>query len=271
MKKISFVHFSDLHYKDDYTGQHSERLTAETGLDLTEQFCIGLEKIMSDNEDIDFAIISGDLSQHGTAKEYESLKKILDQKLDGIPYYISTGNHDSENFGTLLSDTEEKKSYDYSVINNGLRIISLDSKGGKYETGFLSTSQLEWLKAELASPAPRGNILVFHHTPHTSGEIEYLTYQMENPAELYDVIKDSDIKGIFCGHTHKQFVSQLGDIPCYTVESLSFGIETLDDRMLISNSTGYNRCEIDDEGLKVEHVKIIPEQRHEVTIMYSEF
>ena len=269
---FSFVHISDFHYKNSYEGMHSEKLSANTGLTLTEQFVLGIREIIKDSGRIDFFILSGDLCQNGTANEYECFKKILDEEMKGIPYYLSLGNHDNDNFWNgFLGKPEKTGSYYYSINHEGLRIISLDSRGGAYESGFLEQEQLSWLKNELSIPAEKGSILLLHHTPHVSGEIEYLIYQTENPSELYEVVENSDIKGIFCGHTHKYFASTLGSIPCYTAESLCFGIDTYEDKMIISNYTGYNYCSVTNGTLNVNQKVIVPDKIQKVTIMYTEF
>ena len=283
MNIISFIHISDLHFENNYEGKFIERLSALTNMTITDQIIVGLREIVNAHENIDFVLLTGDITHHGSIDDYACLRTIIDEELGGIPVFIALGNHDEDKFyggylgiSSAMSNDEKRKenshkSYYYSFNFNGLRIISLDSRGGKNESGFIDREQLDWLRKELESESEKGTILILHHTPHISGENETLSYQMENPNDLYEAIKDSDVKAIFAGHTHKAFASMLGKIPCYTVDSLSYGIDLFMDRMEINNRTGYNYCEIADTGnLAVRHIPITREEDKKATVRYYE-
>ena len=273
-KPLTFVHFSDLHYcEGDSSDKLVNRFMDRTGLTPGEQIELSIRNILAATTGVDFFVISGDLIQKNSgAAEYAQVQQILSTELGDTPYFVALGNHDNDNFWVGFSDEKQGEgSYYYTHDFKGLRIIGLDSRGGDYETGRFEQAQLEWLASELATPAPRGTILTLHHTPHVSGEVEFLTYQCENPQDLLDVISGTDVRALFCGHTHKHFLSTFGTVPCYTVESVAFGIEFFDDNMVVDNYTGYNHCVLDGDSLQVEHVVIEPPNRIAETIYYSEF
>lgn len=271
-KKIKFIHISDLHYENTYDGDFILRLISLTKLSPTDMIVSALQKIIFSHKDIDFVLISGDITQEGSVEEYFALKTLIENELNNIPVFVALGNHDTDNFFKGYLGREcPNNSYHYSTVLSGIRIIVLDSRGGEYESGKLKKEQIEWLKKELSKPAERGSILVLHHTPHISGEEENLVYQNENSLELYNAVKESDVKAIFAGHTHKNYYTMLGNIPCYTVKSIAFGIETFMEKMEINNDTGYHYCELDESGnISVNSISIIPEEFLKVTFMYDE-
>ena len=301
MNRAEFIHISDIHYQNEYS-PISGRLISKTGVTFIEQFLQGMAYIQNRFRNIDFFLVSGDLVHEGGAEEYRELKEMWADICD-LPVYTVPGNHDRDSYGHGFLETSDAPPFDSEYIHpkSGLRILALDSRGGQYESGFLSSEQLSWLKERLSRNNGRGNgrnceldrtrghdraadyscecadnrnrdtILLLHHTPHVSGEIEFLTYQMENPQELYEVVKDSNILAIFCGHTHRHFLSTLGNIPCYTVNSITHEIHSDIDSMTLSNKTGFNHCIYEEGILTVQHICVPQEAPAEITMDYTEF
>lgn len=269
MDRIEFVHISDFHFQLCYSRSPIQQLTDKTGRSLTDMLVSGLCEIRENHPRLDFVAVTGDLTQHGAAADYDQLCAVMLEHLPDVPIFATPGNHDDMAVPLDFSVFPTAAGTPLCVCGfRGLRIISLDSRGGKYESGLVKAEQLAALAKLPASNA--GSILLLHHTPHISGETEHLIYQMENPQDLYDTIRGMDIKAIFAGHTHKHFTSMLGEIPCYTAESLTYGIETGFDSMIIHNRTGYNHCVLENGILTVRHIIIEPQEYKEAVIIYSE-
>lgn len=273
MKPVRFLHFSDPHLRCNYEGTRIMRLYHRTKITLTEQFLLAVRHMQSqcDFEKLDFCLISGDLVHEGTAEDYAYVHQIFQQSFPRIPCYVALGNHDNDTFWQGYLNKQNNGSYDYEVYHkeSGLRIIGLDSRGGAYGTGMLTDAQLLFLQSRLQKKAS-GTLLLMHHTPHTSNQVPYLQYQMQTAQPLAAILADSDVIGIFTGHTHKRFVSYLGKIPCYTAESICFGIESTETHMTWHNGTGYHLCEFDGAKLHVTHVPILPDTVVEDTISCAE-
>ena len=264
MSRVEFIHISDLHYQTEYSS-FARKLSAQTGGDFTEQLRRSLAHILARVPDVAFFLLSGDLVHEGTAAEYRELHRLWDE-ICGRPVYAVPGNHDSDACGIGFWENEADCAYIHEA--SGLRIIGMDSRGGEYSSGLLSEAQLEWLREQLKDE--RDSVLMIHHTPHISGEEEFLIWQMQNPQALYDVVCDANILGIFTGHTHRTFESMLGRIPCYTVNSVTHGIDATEERMVVSNQTGYNHCVYENGKLTVEHIDIPVEKAVEIVVLYSE-
>ena len=275
MNRAEFIHISDIHYQNEYS-PISDRLISKTGVNFIEQFKQGMAYIQESFQNIDFFLVSGDLVHEGGAEEYRELKEMWADICD-LPVYTVPGNHDRDTYGCGFLETSDAPPFDREYIHqkSGLRILAMDSRGGHYESGFLSSEQLSWLRERLSRSNDcghgRGTILLLHHTPHISGEIEFLTYQMETPQELHEVIKDSNILAIFCGHTHRHFLSTLGDIPCYTVNSITHEIHSDVYSMTLSNKTGFNHCIYEEGTITVRHICVPQDNPVEITMDYIEF
>ena len=201
---VSFIHISDPHFNMDYSSSWVSRISDKTGVTLTEQFAASMSQINRSHPDADFFLLSGDIVHEGTACEYAEFRRLMQNLSGGRPCYAAVGNHDTDDFWRGWFGETGEGACDYTVTDSksGLKIISLDSRGGPYGSGDLSPAQLEWLRVAVSDDRPC--ILMLHHTPHT-GNIEYLTYQMQNAQRLYNVIYGSGVLGIFTGHTHLCF------------------------------------------------------------------
>ncbi|MDQ0746992.1 3',5'-cyclic AMP phosphodiesterase CpdA [Streptomyces africanus] len=81
--------------------------------------------------------------------------------------------------------------------------------------GRLSRTQLDRLREVLRTPAPRGTVLVFHHPPITLDVEVQRALGQQNPAELAEVIRGSDVRLILCGHFHLQIFGFLETVPVW--------------------------------------------------------
>ncbi len=279
MQTVRFIHLSDPHYLRSYQDQPISRLINKTGIELTQHFRAGMQQIYDTHKAFDFILISGDLVHEGTAEEYTSFRQFLAELTGDTPVYMALGNHDRDTFwqGFLDMDEHTCGPYFYEKIHtpSGLRIIALDSRGGQYGMGRISSTQLEWLKGVLSVPNKTGSILMLHHTPFLGDGEETqehpLTYQLENARELYDVVKNSDILGIFTGHTHCRYNTCFGSIPCFTADGITFGVHTGRHSMTWDNHTGYNYCVLEQGQIEVEPYVLPRQQVHMVEFFYNEF
>ena len=271
MRRAEFIHISDIHYQRRYS-PFARRLIEKTGADFTSLFRRNMAHILQRHENIDFFLISGDLVHEGTIDEYRELRELWDE-ICGLPVYAVPGNHDSQAFASGFLGEEPMEPGEPTdriyCHDSGLRIIAADARGGAYGTGRLSPTQLIRLREAVSEPGDA--IFMLHQTPHVSGDEEFLIWQMENPGEVYEAVRESQLLGIFAGHTHKRFYSELGCIPCYTVDSITHGIEVGEDAMTVSNQAGYHHCLYEDGKLTVRYEAIFVMPYVEVRIPYSEF
>lgn len=172
-------------------------------------------------------IFTGDLADKGDPKAYAKLRAIVDPACRemGADVIWAMGNHDNRaNFRKgLLDQPGSDAPVDSSYFINGLRIITMDTSVPGYHHGELSTAQLEWLAAELATPAPDGTILALHHPPIPSVLDLSVLVELRDQSSLAAVVRNSDVRTILAGHLHYSTTATFAGIPvsvasasCYT-------------------------------------------------------
>jgi Icc protein len=172
-------------------------------------------------------VFTGDIADRGEDKAYQKVLEIVTPLADkiGAKLIWVMGNHDDrKNFRiNLLDEYPSEATIDHVYNINGLRIISLDSSVIGHHYGEISDAQLEWLKNELATPAPHGTILAMHHPPIPSVLHLAAVVELQDQKKLADVIRGSDIRSIIAGHLHYSSNAMFAGIPvsvasatCYT-------------------------------------------------------
>ncbi|MFJ5862380.1 phosphodiesterase [Pseudarthrobacter sp. NPDC092439] len=172
-------------------------------------------------------IFTGDLADKGDPEAYAKLRAIVEPACTemGADVIWAMGNHDNRaNFRKgLLDQPGTDAPVDHSYFINGLRIITMDTSVPGFHHGELNATQLEWLAAELATPAPDGTILALHHPPVPSVLDLSVLVELRDQSSLAAVVRDSDVRTILAGHLHYSTTATFAGIPvsvasasCYT-------------------------------------------------------
>lgn len=181
--------------------------------------------------DIDVVVVSGDVADDGSVEGYiDALALIGDFARDhGAAQVWSTGNHDDrKNFTEILGTGHfdvsgrdigrlaPSASNERAAVSNvaGVRIVTLDSLVPGRVEGRLSKLQMDWLKNELATPSPTGTVVVLHHPP-ISVTKPWAQASLQDPSQLADVIRGSDVLAVLCGHVHAQVTGFLAGVPVW--------------------------------------------------------
>ncbi|WP_145857907.1 outer membrane protein assembly factor BamB family protein [Pedobacter suwonensis] len=144
--------------------------------------------------DIDFVIITGDITEMGTNYELKLAKEIL-SKLNK-PYYIIPGNHDtgwSESGG--VNFTKEFGNDKFVFDHNGYRFIACAS--GPYvrmSDGHIPRDATVWLDSVLKATPKNMPIVFANHYP--------LDNSLDNWYEATSLLKKYNIQYAICGHGH---------------------------------------------------------------------
>lgn len=175
-------------------------------------------------------VITGDLADLGEPDAYLRLKALVEPAAErmGSRVIWVMGNHDERApFAELLLGDEPTSAPQDRVYEvNGLRIIALDSTVPGYHHGDLDPEQLTWLREQLASPAPHGTLLALHHPPIPSPVELMAIIELDHQAELAEVVRGSDVRGVLAGHLHYSTSGTFAGVPvsvaaatCYTIDS----------------------------------------------------
>ncbi|MBP1962795.1 LamG-like jellyroll fold domain-containing protein [Paenibacillus aceris] len=158
--------------------------------------------------DYDAIAIAGDLTEHGSNSEYDSVMSIFNRKkVPSAANLFVIGNHEYINGLTpqLAQDRFEQKTgtenYFYDKWINGFHFIMLGTEDSTRD-GKMSDSQIAWLEQKLAENAdPNKPIFVFHHqhikdTVYGSDLWGYFNTKLYNALSKYPQVVT------FTGHSH---------------------------------------------------------------------
>ena len=203
-----------------------------------------LERLVATQTDVDALVFTGDLAERGEEAAYERLAEIIKPfatKLDCQVIWVM-GNHDErEPFAQMLFGEESSTRPQDRVYNlAGLRVITLDTSVPGYHHGDLTSSQLEWLSAELSTPAPMGTLLALHHPPIPSPNELMGVIELEDQAALERVVWGTDVRGILAGHLHYSTHSIFAGVPVSVCAGACYNVNMLPDAssLLSAVSTG---------------------------------
>lgn len=178
-----------------------------------------LEKSKADG--MQFAIITGDLTNEGTKEELNTVKNVLDESK--LPYFAVPGNHDT------WASHKTKGNYFQDIF--GSEFTSFEKCGSRINpcpsgqiTKFILLSNADYLKgyAKVQNPTygsqknwlineikncPQISCLVFMHMPlshptsgHLMGENDkIMTLEAK---ELEQLLAENQVREVFAGHIH---------------------------------------------------------------------
>ena len=169
-----------------------------------EDFKEAIEEI-NNNPDVDFAVISGDLTEFGDTKEFLMLDTLL--KALHKPCLMTTGNHDvnwSENGCTAFEKIFGSPHFVYDV--GEYRLIGCGA-GPPLRMGppQIPREELVWLDSAIKSTPSGKSIIFINHFP--------LDSTLSNGRELYRLLDKADVKVILSGHLHINRTYSGGGIP----------------------------------------------------------
>ncbi|TDC52931.1 phosphodiesterase [Jiangella ureilytica] len=172
-------------------------------------------------------LLTGDLTDHGTAPEYRRLDDLL-SGLEGLGVRcrVVAGNHDDpavlrETVPHLLGavDPAAGSPAAWTEVVDGVTLAGLDSSSGT-----LGPVQLEWLDGVLAT-APGPALVALHHPPFPTGLDQLDTeWPLADAARLRAVVaRHPAVAGILCGHDHRHIATLLdGRVPMVSAPALSW-------------------------------------------------
>lgn len=213
------VQLSDLHIVPEGQELHGRVDTTQVVADIFES----LERL---DTHVDAVLLTGDLADTADPASYRRLRALVEPAAErlGTELVYLMGNHDARPAfrRELLGLPATEESVDRVVWANGLRIIALDSTVPGEHHGELDDAQLEWLAAELATPAPYGTIVAFHHPPVFSPLPLLRKLTLLEPERLTKVVDGTDALLVVAGHTHHVTTGLLGSVPVWVATATAY-------------------------------------------------
>lgn len=155
--------------------------------------------------DVDFVVITGDITELGADKELKLAKVLLDSL--NVPYYIIPGNHDtgwSESGG--LGFTQVFGNDKFVFDHNGIRFLGCAS--GPYvrmSDGHIPRSHVMWLDSVLGATPADMPLVFLNHYPIDSG--------LDNWYEVTERLKGHTVIAVLCGHLHTNKAMDFEGLP----------------------------------------------------------
>ncbi len=145
----------------------------------------------------DFVLMLGDnLYSNGSgAKEeyYNRFERPYKPLLDaGIKFYAAAGNHDPSNIYTYVPFHMDGNRY-FTFEKNNVRFFALD-------TNSLDSTQLDWIRGQLAKTGADWKIAFYHHPLYTSGRYGFTASRVRRILEPIFVQGGLDVG--LSGHDH---------------------------------------------------------------------
>lgn len=251
---ITFLQLSDLHLSP------SGQLLA--GVDPMRQMRNVLTRIQQLDVAPAFIVVSGDLTDNGSAESYEVVNEVLKELRAGeTPVLLALGNHDDRaTFRRVVLGEErfDQGPYYYSQLIDGLRVIVLDSLIPEDVGGALGAEQLAWLEAQLADPAPRGNVLVLHHPCRLAAPSRhYPMFIVREAAVLESIVSRhrDRIVAVLAGHSHQANSAPFGGTIHVTAPSVLCQLDFFaGEQYVLIPGSGFNLCRIDHGQLVIHPV-----------------
>ena len=209
----------------------------------------------------DMLILTGDLANAGEADCYQDLAELMDQAteaLGGQVVYVP-GNHDNRSAFRrhLLGRGEASSPINQTHWIGGLRVVSLDSVVPGEEFGELDAETLAFLRDELATPAPDGTVLAFHHPPVPSPVEPMAQIMLRRSEPLVEAMDGSDVRLIISGHNHHEELGVLGSVPVWVSPSTAYLMDILSrDEVRGLPGCAVSQIDLTDDGVTVNVIPV---------------
>jgi 3',5'-cyclic-AMP phosphodiesterase len=210
-----------------------------------------------------FIVVSGDLTDDGSAESFQVVKEVLTELDNGAaPVLLALGNHDDRaTFRRVILGEEhadDQEPYYHSRLIDGLRVIVLDSSIPGEAGGALGAVQLAWLEDELGRPTPRGNLIVLHHPCRLAGPVHhYPAFIVREATALQAIVaRHRDrVVGVLAGHSHQANSAPFGGTLHATAPATLCQLDFFAGEEYVPiPGAGFNLCQLDDGGLIVHPV-----------------
>ena len=210
---IRLIQLSDMHIFGD---ENSKLL----GVNTRESFQAILNLVKQEYDKIDAFILSGDLSQDGSAIAYQHIAEVLNPF--ATPIYWVPGNHDDANVMSQVYPLHLVRNEKHILFNQWQIILLNSQKPGAVE-GYLDDEQLDYLQQCLQNYPKHRALIFFHHHPLSVGCDWLEPIGLTNAKDFWSIIeKYSQVKSVFFGHVHQLFEAQVKNIPCFSIPSTCF-------------------------------------------------
>lgn len=189
---FKFAFITDLHIQ-------MEKSSPDQDLNLV------IEDINKQN-DINFVLVAGDVTEYGDKQSLEKAKLLLSQLKK--PYYITMGNHDQklsepryDYFNDVFGDNK------FAFFHKGIYFVGFATRpvaeGGN---GQIALKDIDWVENKLAGLSDAIPVLAITHYPLQTGDVD-------NWSKMTNVLKKFNVLSVLGGHYHRNVLFNYQGIP----------------------------------------------------------
>ena len=209
---MKIVHLSDLHITKDGV--------EIWGTNTLSHFQQAID-VISQIDDIDAIIVTGDLSNDGSNWSYTYIHNCL-KKL-GVPVFCCPGNHDNlENMQFVNSEFFHISDYHFNI--DGYDLFVMNSTISGMSRGLLCEDSMSWLDEKLSNSCNPA-IIAFHHPAVDPGG--WLNRKLlDNKEEFVKLVsRYSHVKLVLYGHIHYYIQQLVNDIIFCAAPAIGFAFD----------------------------------------------
>ncbi len=187
---------------------------------------------------IDLVIVTGDLTEHGLAEEYQHFRQIMASLK--TPWRAVPGNHDQrETMRAAFADhhwMSDEGPIDWRYDGSDFCVLGLDTLVEGAAHGQMQPASELFLKTQLREQGGKPALIGFHHPPFDSGLATMDRQRLNDPSPLAAAIRgyDGEIR-LICGHLHRAIAGLFEGRLCHVCPGTSHAV-TLDQREDAENS-----------------------------------
>lgn len=241
---MRLLHLSDLHLC-------SSPNAIIYGVNPYENLLKAIEKTQAIKDNIDFCVITGDISNDGSQESYEFADEVL--SAFPFPVYVMRGNHDSP---LLITRHYPKMKYSPRFSVKGIDFIVLDTvaiaeDGTNRSRGVISKQELLRFKEWIEEGDNRKIVLMHHPSFLTDSWLDRRILQ--NREEFNDYVHSSDrIIAVLSGHNHFAMNTMIGGCLYSVAPSVSTSFDKDLPPFEEAYKPGFNLLSISDGGCRVD-------------------
>lgn len=198
-----------------------------------------LRAVKLNHKNIQYLIITGDLSGDYSSESYQHIKDLL--KRYEFKILLLPGNHDDFSLIKSLEDDQISVS-NIDLSNTGALAYKFDTNVPGMISGKLRKNQIHNLIKDLDMLEGTKNILIFTHHPLKPIGSKWIDRDicenselLINALQVYKKLRFS----IFSGHVHQEFHLKMGNIQFFTTPSTCYQFEALSDNFKVDENLSY--------------------------------
>ena len=155
---------------------------------------------------LDFVIVSGDVTEEGDRASLKRVKFLLDQL--NVKYYITSGNHETKWSESGATDFSHIFGSDrFKFEHKGLLFLGFNSGPViRMADGHVSPQDISWMKKELGTVGKEKPVILVTHYPLQEGDVD-------NWYDVTDAVRPYNIRSVLGGHYHRNLLFSYDGIP----------------------------------------------------------